>query len=304
MRKNKQIMNNNIDDIKLFFITTPIRSKNDSYNKEREIIINNIINNKIADEYYKKSVEWITMKNEINLFIKKLCDINKIITYNNVNCVHKAGRNNHYDFKLIIDKYHEFYIEFKFNTMSINNIPQFVSPMHPSQYLEKSYEEYYYDNYFTEIVKEYELPLPDKNEYLKQIHSTAPKCLIKHQLKYYNGCKNSSKYTGNENDISFYEKMKEISNKSINNFIFNNGLKINELTEYLLQTQQGKYYMLYKDNKIYLETINQDDYIIIDYIKEPKLNKYIAITKTNKRLNILLRWKNGNGIAFPAFQIS
>ena len=62
--------------------------------------------------------------------------------------------------------------------------------------------------------------------------------------------------------------------------------------------------MLYKNNKFYLENINTDNCEIIKYIKKPNKSLYIARTKTNNNINILLRWKNGNGIAYPAFQIS
>jgi hypothetical protein len=30
----------------------------------------------------------------------------------------------------------------------------------------------------------------------------------------------------------------------------------------------------------------------------------MAKTKSDRNIKILLRWKNGNGIAFPSFQIS
>ena len=62
--------------------------------------------------------------------------------------------------------------------------------------------------------------------------------------------------------------------------------------------------MLYKNKNISLQTINLDDYIITEIKKDPKYSRYIAFTKTGKKLKILLRWKNGNGIAFPSFQIS
>jgi hypothetical protein len=57
-------------------------------------------------------------------------------------CVHKAGRNNHYDLLLTINDTQKFNIEFKFNAEFIKETPQFVSPMKPSQYLQTSYEEY------------------------------------------------------------------------------------------------------------------------------------------------------------------
>jgi hypothetical protein len=33
------------------------------------------------------------------------------------------------------------------------------------------------------------------------------------------------------------------------------------------------------------------------------MNGYVATSESGSKIKILLRWKNGNGIAFPAFQI-
>ena len=60
--------------------------------------------------------------------------------------------------------------------------------------------------------------------------------------------------------------------------------------------------MLYKNGEIYLEKIDTKNYKIISYEKDT--NRYIATTQKGNKLKILLRWKNGNGIAYPAFQIS
>jgi hypothetical protein len=62
--------------------------------------------------------------------------------------------------------------------------------------------------------------------------------------------------------------------------------------------------MLYKDGKFYLQHIPRETYEIVSYKKEPGLHRYLATTKTGIVLKVLLRWKNGNGIAYPAFQIS
>ena len=43
----------------------------------------------------------------------------------------------------------------------------------------------------------------------------------KHQEKYYMGCKDSSKYSGYENDINFYEQSKKISRNSIKDLFQN-----------------------------------------------------------------------------------
>lgn len=290
--------------INVFMSDNNNRTKNDYNNKKRENIIGCIINNKIPIEYYRFSRRWTNLKKSVDEFIKKLCDTKEVTSIEDIHCIHKAGRGHHYDFKLIVNNKEEFILEFKFNASSINDTPQIVSPIKPSQYLECSYEEYYYDNYFTTFVKEHKLPLPTKTEYLKTIHHPTPECLKIHQERYYRGCVNSSKYSANEEDIKFYKSSKKLSHNSISNFITKYNVYQDKLTEYLLETQKNKYYMLYKENHIYLERINLDDYIISEVVKEPHKNRYIAKTKTGKKLKILLRWKNGNGIAFPSFQIS
>ena len=131
-----------------------------------------------------------------------------------------------------------------------------------------------------------------------------PKCVKDIQDSYYKGCKGSSKFTGNEKDIEFYNFVKKISKNSIFDFIENHNLKPDELTRQLLESQQNKYYMLYKNGKFHLETINKENYEIIECKKEPNKSRYIVKTKTGIQLKVLLRWKNGNGIAYPAFQIS
>jgi hypothetical protein len=306
IKKLKQLSyrNNTITYRCIYAFLDKNRSKNDDNNKKRENIIGCIINNNIPIEYYKYSLRWYNLKNEIDLFIQKICEPRGITFIDNMVCIHKAGRCHHYDFKLIINNNEEFMIEFKFNVSSINKTPQFVSPMKPSQYLDSSYEEYYYNNYFIALNNRYNLLLPTKEEYLKYIHSPKPICLKTHQDKYYRGCSNSSKYSGDKDDINFYESSKKLSNDSISNFISKYGVKHNKITEYLLETQKNKYYMLYKDGHFYLDIINLDHYVITEITKDPKKYRYIAKTKSGGNIKILLRWKNGNGIAFPSFQIS
>jgi hypothetical protein len=292
----------NCYDIDTFNIS--IRSNNDGNNKKREAIIACIINNTIPNNYYKYSVKWDNLKKQLDLYIQKLCEIKNIKSINSRECILKAGRKYHYDFELIINKTFVFKVEFKFNAGCVSDTPQFVSPMKPSQYLEENYVEYYYENHLPNLLQEFELKMPPKEEYINKIHSNKPKCVSLLQGKYYKGCKKSSQYTANEDHIKFYNRSNEVSKKSIREFITKYDIKKEKLSEYLLKTQQDKFYMLYKDGRIFSETVNQDNYIIISCIKEPNKYRYVAKTKTGVKMKILLRWKNGNGIAFPAFQIS
>ena len=53
-----------------------------------------------------------------------------------------------------------------------------------------------------------------------------------------------------------------------------------------------------------LKSVDSNDYDIISVDEKIKNNNTIvAHIKSGCKLDILLRWKNGNGIAFPAFQI-
>tara|TARA_Y100000389_G_scaffold200236_1_gene240222 strand:- start:1955 stop:2833 length:879 start_codon:yes stop_codon:yes gene_type:complete len=274
------------------------KSKNDKNNKIRELIINLIINNKIPENYYTRSKKWLCLKTSIDLYIKELCNEYNISEIKSIRSEERGGRKNHYDFKLIINNKHSFNIEFK-----CNNIPQFVSPMKPSQYMDSSYEEYHY-GYLEALCDIHGLQCPKIESYLKDIHSTRPKCLIQHQDKYYNGCNRSSKFTNDEDAIEFYKDANKLSNSSIKEFIKNNNINIAKLNEYLLETQNNKVYMIYKNGKFNYKPVNLDDYIIEKVEKDPDKNRYIGLAKSGVNIKILLRWKNGNGIAYPSFQIS
>lgn len=279
------------------------RQLNDKNNKTREHVIGSIINNKVPENYYIIN-EWFSLKQSIFNYIKKLSD--KL--YTKVECSNKAGRVNNYDFliKLFYDdgSNQDFMIELKFNVSTIDDAPQFVSPMKPSKYMSSSYEDYYFDNYLQKLAVMAHLKMPTKEEYLKQIHSTKPECMKNYQELYYNGCKKSSKFTNKEVDIKFYNLAKELANESIKSFITNTDLNIDLLSNYLHTTQQNKIYMLYYNKAFIIQQINIDDYTIYSVVKNANKYRYECISKTGKKINILLRWKNGNGIAFPAFQIS
>jgi hypothetical protein len=290
-----EINNINYKSINSFNICE--KNLNDKTNKIRENIIISIINNKIPNDYYKYSNRWKKLRTNIHNFISTLYS-----PIYNIKGIIKAGRKNNYDFEISINNNMIFHIEFKFNSLKINKISQFISPMKPSKYLSNSFEDYIYYNYLTKLLNKFNLIIPNKECYDNDIHSTNPKCLKEIQEKYYKGCSSSTKYSGNKEDIEFYKLANKYSKDSIIEFIKNNELDIKKLSEYLKNTQEDKIYMLYYKHNIYKETIDISNYEIISY--EKKDNYFIAKTKNGIKLKILLRWKNGNLIAFPAFQIS
>ena len=296
---NKELMTHK--SINAFNVSA--RQLNDKNNKTREHIIGAIINNKVPENYYILN-KWVCMKENIFNYLQKLFTK----SYKKIECINKAGRGHNYDFLIKAvyddDTSQEFMIELKFNVSNIDDAPQFASPMKPSQYMTNSYEDYYFDNYLQKLSDFAQLKMPTKEEYLKQIHSSNPTCMNRYQELYYNGCSGSSKFTNRDEDIRFYNLAKELSNDSIKSFITNTDLNADLLSHYLHTTQKNKIYMLYSHNSFTLQQVNIDDYTIEVVVKNANKYRYECISKNGQKLNILLRWKNGNGIAFPAFQIS
>ena len=289
------------------------RHQNDKNNKMREAIIGAIINNCVPAAYYRTE-RWGALKTAVDGFLHECAGAR----YSRVECIHAAGRGHNYDFTV------QFFadgddtttttaasvcnVEFKFNASKVSDTPQFVSPMKPSQYLSASYEEYFYDKYLMIIAAAgASAEIPDRTEWLKQIHNNAPVCVKHLQDKYYGGCANSSQFTNAADDIAFYELCKKVSTESIRAFISEHELDIAKLTKYLRESQDGKTYMLFQPASapvITLQRIDPADYNIVSCVKNPAKSRYECETQSGKKINVLLRWKNGNGIAFPAFQIS
>ena len=112
--------------------------------------------------------------------------------------------------------------------------------------MDMSYEEYFYDNYLPKIAAAAAEPsgvssIPPKQEYLQQIHSTAPKCMMAYKEKY-------------KENPDFYKKTNEITRESIQSFLEMANLDKTKLTEYLQKTQSKKIYMLYFQGVFNIET--------------------------------------------------
>lgn len=306
--------------------TNTERSQNDKNNKMREAIIGAIINNRVPPTYYLTE-RWRNLKQAVVGFLQTCSssiDDTGAEAYSHVECIPAAGRGHNYDFTIVFTNSEgvstTHHVEFKFNAAKVSDTPQFVSPMKPSQYLSGSYEEYFYDKYMPTIASmaggssesdSTSTTLPDRAEWLKQIHNNAPACVEHLQAKYYAGCAVSSQFTNDANDIAFYEMCKKLSSESIREFITHHDLDIVRLSDYLRESQHGKTYMLFQPATaaatapvITFQRVNPADYMIVSCIKNPEKSRYECATQSGKKINVLLRWKNGNGIAFPAFQIA
>jgi hypothetical protein len=302
--QNKEILNSK--SIQAFQVS--VRKLNDKNNKTRENIICAICNNQVPDKYYKLP-EWFKLKKSINEYIGKLsCLRSNSKHYVRIKCKTKAGCGNKYDFLIKLfnddDSNEDFKVELKFNASMVEEAPQIVSPMNPGQFMTSDYVIYYYNNYLQTLSDKAQAEMPSLELYLKQINSREPACMKAHQEMYYKGSKGSSKFTNDPKHIKFYEYAKKLSNESISTFITNTELNLDLLSEYLYNTQRNKIYMLCLNMTFTLQQVNFDDYSLVSVVKNANMSRFECTSKTGRKFYVLLRWKNGNGIAFPAFQIS
>jgi hypothetical protein len=294
------------------------RGQNHDNNTIREAIICAIINDRVPAPYYLTE-RWRALKNAVDGFLVK-CGGND---YSHVECIPKGGRGHHYDFAVVFTYNRDdatttktFNVEFKFNAAKVSDAPQFVSLMKPSQYcLSGNYEESFYDKYMAKIASAAGCVAPDRTEWLKQIHNDKPPCVKQLKAMYYAGSTNSSQFTNLASDIAFHDLCITLSKESISTFITEHDLDTSKLSEYLIKSQEEKWYMLFQPATvsggggggvptITLQCVDPADYTIVSCKKNPRLSRYDCVTQSGKKMKVLLRWKNGNGIAFPAFQIS
>jgi hypothetical protein len=199
-------------DIDLFY-ESQSKNCNDESNKKREHIIKQLS----QGNPYPNNDKWAILSEQFTIYLNKLKDLigeksHQIVHKHSIKI--KGGRGYHYDFLITFynasnNSLGEYKIEFKNNACNINDCPQYVSPMKGSQYFDcnQTYEDMFYSEFLPLIGLFIGRPIPDKDLYMKQIHGNKPECMAQFQETYYKGSKQSSKFTGLDEDIDNYNFM-------------------------------------------------------------------------------------------------
>ena len=156
---------------------------------------------------------------------------------------------------------------------------------------DNGYASFFYDNYIHKIAKLLTLEIPNKADYLKYV------------------------YNNNYDKLAFFRELKlnehlikkeknKIVKESIGEYLHKHLiLDIENLNKILVNKEDNKYYLLYKNGCFNFDKINKNELEIIE-IKEIKNNNTLILTtKSNTKISMLLRWKNHIGILYPAWQI-
>lgn len=281
-----------IADISAFQVAA--KAENDKNNKMREVIVGAIINKKVPEEFYTTSPEWYKMREACHCYLN---EIGVDPSEPTLKVAIKGGRRFNYDM-LLTAAGKEYKIELKFNAKTVADCPQFSSPMNPSRFFtgNETFESYFYDNYLPSIAEHEGFALPDKATYVKEVGTNKPPCMAEYQRLYYGKGEAAEKFNAH---------CKEVSEAAINSYLEKYDLRCDLLTNYLINSQRDKIYMLWDPatEKFHVEYANLNDYVIL-IMSRKSHNSFYCSTMTGKRLKVMMRWKNGNGIAYPAFQIS
>lgn len=286
-----------VSDILLFFVSNQKRVENDKNNKIREDILEILHTPPIeftCHEIYGET--WKTMADKWGSTISKLCDSD----YDDISVKKKAGRLHNYDFDVSFLKEGQpvkvVKVEFKYNSDSLDKIPQYFNASENKRFISTCYAEYFYDNYIDKICGlDDSLLKPPKDVYMNHIYSS----------DYSSAPFFEKLYEKDVRGTSFYKMKQSIVRESIKTYLelYGNGIDLQLLTSEIKRSQNNKVFILWNKEDFKIDTM-RDEESELESIVEIKNNNVIVVkSKSGATHNLLLRWKNHLGILFPAWQI-
>jgi len=290
-----------VSDIELFYIRSP-RHKNDEYNKKRENILCAIGNHQIPSSYLSDTIykeKWDSIIHNFNKCISELYDGDGM--YDFIQVLKKAGRHYNFDFSISFLLGGECLqvksIEFKYGK-SIFKYPQFLSlyiTNSKSNFVTKSFIDFWYDNYLDEYLSYIDqLSKPCLPEYKRMINDTVGNHTFIHELK-------KTMELRNRHDKL---RMDTVVNQCISDFIMDVDFDIHKLQS-IFNVQNDKIFVCCSDGEFTTQTLS--NYLNLSNVSITRKHNCIVITNRDPgyscKIKLLLRWKNGKGVAGPAWQI-
>ncbi len=287
-----------MEQIELFYKIGK-KCDNDGDNKIREDILVNIHN--ISQEYLNHTeygAKWREVQTGWSDALKGL--YKKEEKYDKIDVVKMAGRGHNYDYSISYNTNNnnilqQTCLEFKYNSASLDKIPQFLQLHENCGFLKASYAEFYYDNYLSKHISHIPLiELIDKDTYLKNIKGVNYNC-------------NSffAKLKAAEEDQIAKSAIDKIVKLSISDYLskYANDIDLVTLKKRLNESQRDKVFIMWKGGKFSTDRISIGE--MLEY-KGIKNNNTIVIEDVEQvqEYHLLLRWKNHKGVLNPAWQIS
>jgi len=302
-KKPNLIVLPDIDDIAHFKTAGLDKSNNDAYNKIRENIITNMFN--LDDEYFNDTIygeDWKKIHEKFNMTISTLCDI----PFSSINIKHMGGMSYNYDFLLTFLDENKTNIktvklEFKHNNSNVANLVQFMELYDKDCKnkfeicLEKSYAEFYYDNYldkYLEADDELLCEKPKLNEYLKHVSD------IKYSHPFF-----SLLHEKKNNQI---KRKKDIANESVKEYLklYSSTFNFDKITQKIRESQSDKVFLLWDCENFHIQKLDVGNISITGIKKMDELSFDVNVENFEYDICVRLRWANNNGLANPSWKFS
>ena len=302
-KKPNLIVLPDIDDIAHFKTAGLDKSNNDAYNKIRENIITNMFN--LDDEYFNDTMygeDWKKIHEKFNMTISTLCDI----PFSSINIKHMGGMSYNYDFLLTFLDENKTNIktvklEFKHNNSNVANLVQFMELYDKDCKnkfeicLEKSYAEFYYDNYldkYLEADDELLCEKPKLNEYLKHVSD------IKYSHPFF-----SLLHEKKNNQI---KRKKDIANESVKEYLklYSSTFNFDKITQKIRESQSDKVFLLWDCENFHIQKLDVGNISITGIKKMDELSFDVNVENFEYDICVRLRWANNNGLANPSWKFS
>jgi hypothetical protein len=223
--------------------------------------------------------------------------------YDHLQIIKKGGRSFNYDFEIIYfnssnDEIHRAKVEFKHNTSTIDKMPQILSLQDKFGLIgAMSYSEYYYTHYLDAYlaVIGYTGDKPSLTEYVALVAGTAHE---KHPMFGY-----MRKAESGPSKVKCADIVKESIHTYLYKYIVK--FKVDDFSNKLIESQKNKYFLLWDLKQFHVDMLTEKDLQILHInIKPSKKNANTVIALSVKyEFQLLLRWRNHNGILNPAWQI-
>lgn len=275
------------------FLQSGTRSQNDNCNKQREKMLEMMIN--VPDYVYSDNPEqWNTIRQRFTQVLDSRIDCQ----YDRLVIVPRAGRNYNYDFDVQV--YHQLFlqrtlkVEFKYGK-TLTSLPQILSlyvTNHHFQFLAHNYVDYWFDHEFQTFLDILNVSLPNRVDYKRRIN-TVEKTPIRLAL--------------DNLPVRLREKASKIVDNSIQKYLETIQLEHIDfdVLERRFSGQQDKIFVFCDRGVFSTEQLCSAPRLDRTRFSVRKGNTICVFDQDNKTMyQLLLRWKNHKGCSGPAWQIS
>jgi hypothetical protein len=280
-------------DIDLFLTRGIGRGNNDANNKKREAVLCMLYH---ATGDFLADATWSSMQTKWREFLGTLCSA----PYDDVRVHQRGGRSENYD--LDITYLHTgvavstVKAEFKHNAASLAALPQYFSPADNKPYMPVRYADFFYGHYIDQVCPT-GVEKPDRDTYLSLVYSDN---YSRHPM--FQALRDSDRANRDRCPPARARVVKD----SIAAYLdeYKTQLNMAELSKDIRERQMGKVFILWDLNTFRSDTIHDDEMEIASVEGVKNKNVLVAVSKAGTKHNMLLRWKNHQGVLYPAWQIS